>query len=53
MRETTCQLCNQPVKCTHKMQTLRAQFIAHLRISHKMTVNQAKIEANKQGINQY
>ena len=41
-----CERCGQTVTTTHPMQTIRAQFIAHLR-SHGLTIRQATLEYNR------
>jgi len=42
-----CPLCSREVKTTHRMQTLRAQMVYHLRGEHNMTILDAKRVSNK------
>jgi hypothetical protein len=46
MQSAQCSKCGKMVSTTHRMQTIRAQMIAHLR-SHGLTKQAAKIESYK------
>lgn len=50
MATAICKLCNQEIKTTHPMQTIRAQMISHLRSVHKYTVNNAKLLCIRWGL---
>jgi len=42
-----CRICRAVVACTHPMQTIRAQYMNHLRDNHKLTIRQANVEEQR------
>jgi len=46
MQSAQCPKCGKTVSTTHRMQTIQAQIVAHLR-SHGLTIKESRIEFYK------